>query len=464
MSEIADIYISHSAEDNTQTGWVDHLKGFLELFLKNLIGREIEIILDEDGSKKPTAHTFIFIVSSNHLDAESSISKLNEFSKKSDNTETVFKVLKSNVSHENQPGVLRSFFGYNLFDASTEDVSLFENSSSSVPWLRLVDLAYDLYNQITQASGGQNLLTKNNKNVFLAEVSDDQIVNHDKIKRELQMHGYEVYPKIPLSQKAETIIQQVNDYLSRSSLSIHLIGENPGFLPEGSDVSIVELQNSVAAQYSEKVYNDDRVSNDFTRLLWIPPDIDFENDQQKMEVEQLKQNMSALQGAEVIQTPLEMFKTIIMLRLNETFELADDQESEQAKTRVVYLIYEKAYADGIPPIEAALKESGLEVLHPLFEGDQIELISNHRTNLIDCDATLIYYHDDNTHWIESKIKEQKKSPGFGKKKPFLAKTVLNFEDNEVHDIKLVQENLDIIDVKGDFKAQELAPFLKKLGT
>lgn len=461
MSQVADIYISHSADDNSEAaeGWVTHLKGFLELFLKNLLSRDVEIIMDDDGSKASAAHTFLYIVSSSHLDSETGLGKIKEFG----NNEAVFKVLKSNIDFDKQPPALKTYYGYNLFDGNEPDSNLFENSTGSVPWLRLVDLGYDLYNKIVHASSESSVPSKNNKSVFLAEVSDDQVSSHDKIKRELQMHGYEVYPKKHLSSKAEDIIQEVNDYLSNASLSIHLIGENPGFMPEGSDVSIVELQNSIAAQYSEKVYSDESISNDFTRLLWIPPDIEFEDEQQKMEVDQLKQNMSALKGAEVIQMPLEMFKTIVMLRLNETFELGDTTEADAAKKRVVYLIYEKAYADNIPPIEAALAKSGLEVLHPIFEGDQLALIDNHRVNLIECDATLIYYHTDNAHWIESKVKEFKKSPGFGKKKPFLANAVLNHDKSSVQDIKLVKENLDVIDIKGDFKAEILAPFLDKLG-
>ncbi|PCH95773.1 MAG: hypothetical protein COB85_04235 [Bacteroidetes bacterium] len=469
MSDQADIYISFSDLDNASTeeaqGWVTQVSQFLAEFLKHLLDRKVNIVLRSDQPKEVMAKTFIYILSENNIGGKSTIKEFESYLAAVKDVTKMFKALKTPVDRGDQPEVLKEEIGFRLYEKSGDSRSQESTETSSIAWLRLVDLAYDIYGQIAEIDG----ITKKedqgvNKNVFLAEVSVDQEHNHDEIKRELLMHGYKVLPDRPVPDQAEKASERINNYLSESIMSIHIIGEEPGFVPEGSEASIVEIQNTMAAQYCEIIYSGQQTSsNGFNRLLWISPEIEFTNEQQKMEVDRLKQDMAALKGAEIIQTPLEVFKTVVMRRLEETVIMNATSEAGDTKSqKSIYIIYEKSGMDVANKIEDIIIKDDLLALHPLFEGDQLALMDNHRSNLIDCDATIIVYGEGNPSWISSKIKELKKAPGFGREKPFLFKTIITQNKKDIDTDKLASEGVEVLEVSADLSPANLKPLLEKM--
>ena len=470
MSEQADIYISFSDEDNVSAketmGWVSQVSQFLAEFLKHLLDRKVNIVLRSDKPKEVAAKTFIYVLSENNIGSKSTIKEFDSYLSAVKDVTKMFKALKSPVPRADQPEVLQEEIAYRLYEKTIDTKGKGSNETESIAWLRLVDLAYAIYGQIADIDGISKKDDQGtNRNVFLAEVSVDQEHNHDQIKRELLMHGYKVLPDRPIPDKAEEAIQRINNYLSDSIMSVHIVGEEPGFVPDGSDTSIVEIQNTIAAQYCEKVYGDDKTSvSGFNRLLWISPEIEFTNEQQKMEVDRLKQDMAALKGAEVIQTPLEVFKTVVMRRLEETVLMNATSETTASKSqKSVYIIYERSGIEVANKIEDIIMKDDLLALHPLFEGDQLSLMDNHRSNLIDCDATIIVYDEENPSWISSKIKELKKAPGFGREKPFLFKTIIMKSVADLDKESLQSEGIEVLEGSNDLSAAVLKPFLDKMG-
>jgi len=469
MSEQADIYISFSDLDNVSEketkGWVSQVSQFLSEFLKHLLDRKVSIVLRSDKPKEVAAKTFIYILSENNTGRQSTIKEFESYLTAVGDESKMFKALKTPVPRGDQPEVLKEEIGFRLYDKNSAAGGQESNETGNIAWLRLVDLAYDIYGQIAEVDGiSAKDDQSTNKNVFLAEVSVDQEHNHDQIKRELLMHGYRVLPDKPIPDKVEKAIQRINNYLSDSIMCVHIVGEEPGFMPEGSDTSIVEIQNTIAAQYCEKVYGDDKTSSKgFNRLLWISPEIEFTNEQQKMEVDRLKQDMAALKGAEVIQTPLEVFKTVVMRRLEETVLMnATNQNTTEKSQKSVYIIYEKSSMEVANKIESIIMKEDLLALHPLFEGDQLSLMDNHRSNLIACDATIIVYDEENPSWISSKIKELKKAPGFGRAKPFLFKTIVMKSKADLDMDRLQSEGIEVIEGSTDLSTANLKPFIDKM--
>ena len=70
----------------------------------------------------------------------------------------------------------------------------------------------------------------------------------DAIRRDLQQHGYTVLPAQPLPTVGAEVEAAVREDLARCSLSIHLVGKHYSLMPEGAMASLVEMQNELAIE------------------------------------------------------------------------------------------------------------------------------------------------------------------------------------------------------------------------
>ena len=71
---------------------------------------------------------------------------------------------------------------------------------------------------------------------------------HDAIRRDLQQHGHTVLPAGGVPMVFSEITQSFQADLARCDMSIHPIGKNYGFIPEGSTESLIEIQNELAIE------------------------------------------------------------------------------------------------------------------------------------------------------------------------------------------------------------------------
>src|SRR6185295_14109307 len=82
--------------------------------------------------------------------------------------------------------------------------------------------------------------------IYLAETTSDLSEERNSVKRELQQFGHLVLPDKALPLKAPALQQAVREYLMCSRLSVHLIGEHYGVIPEmETERSIVRLQQEL---------------------------------------------------------------------------------------------------------------------------------------------------------------------------------------------------------------------------
>ncbi len=89
----------------------------------------------------------------------------------------------------------------------------------------------------------------------------------------------------------------------------------------------------------------------------------------------------------------------------------------------VYLIFDQKDDETVAPLEDYLFDQGLEVLVPSFDGDEADIKQAHNEKMIHCDAVLIYYGNCDRAWVDMKLMNLMKAPGYGRTKPFAAKTV-----------------------------------------
>ena len=212
------------------------------------------------------------------------------------------------------------------------------------------------------------------------------------------------------------------------SLAIHLIGSSFGHAPEGTQKSIIDIQNRLASEWSRVNQEKNKTKDETMRFIWISPNLRAAGERQLTFIENVKRDVSALEGAEILQTPLEDFKNIIREELFSEKEksvlsrrMADDNGDSAQK---VYLIHDRVDQSSIAPIKNQIEKMGYSVLEPSFKGNLLDLREDHIQNLRKLDFALIYQGQVNDQWVRMKLLDLLKAPGFGRNKPILNKGVV----------------------------------------
>ena len=471
-----DVLIAFAEKDNeankNELGWVSQFKKFLELMLNQVLGEKSKIMLkaEFDSMTAPklnnvgvlvTVLSPDFIESGNSLDHVESFYKAIESSPK--NSNRVFKVFKTPLSAQEQPPRLRDLLGYDMYqlDSDTGEIreytDYFSTEAERQYWMKMVDLAYDIYDSLIQLKNDSAKAEVKNiykrKTIYLAETGHDLSVQRNIIKRELQRHGYIVLPNQTLPGSINELEKIVQRDLSESNLSIHLIGSAYGEIPSGSDRSVVDIQNKLAAEKSIKAKNS---KEDFTRLIWISPTLTNASEKQKGFIENIKRDVEAQEGAEILQTPLEDFKNIMR---EELVESGDRKASEEKDGRSVYLMHDRIDVNDVKPIREVLEKAGFRVLVPQFEGELLEVRKNHIDNLRSFDAAIIYKGKVNEQWVRMKALDLLKAPGFGRKKPIMGKVILTTPGSTLNVESYKSQNLRVIEGDPQRSAESLKSIL-----
>lgn len=352
-----------------------------------------------------------------------------------------------------------SDYSINLFNETNQkpiDLSENINDLNDEIWLKFLDIAYEVKRQSLPDIKANNLKGK----VFVAETSSDQNHNRETIIRELEHMGYQVLPHSGFSKDMATLSDMVYDNLSQAFLSIHIIGNHYAPLLNNIEISSIELQNDL---FHEIASERRAQNNPITRLVWIPPNIKPKSEKQKLYIESFKRNIELLQSTEIIQTPVEVFKTVIKNTAKEILnkKTKPTEKVDEQKNKNIYVISNYTDSNIYSKTKEFLAENNIEVTEVASDISSVESIQNHYRNLINCDAILIDYSIDNIQWLNSKLSDIIKSPGFGRKSDFAAKTILVNTDF-VPDIKLNIKDLDIVKIEEKDINKILTSFIEKI--
>ena len=455
-----DIFISYAHIDDEsliadKKGWISEFHRALEIRLGQLMGTKPVIWRDpalhgnhifdkEIVDQFSKVAIMISILTPRYVKSEWCMKEANEFKEVCEqnmgfvvkNKARVFKVIKTPVSQDLHPDSIKNILGYEFYgtDPHTNRVKEFSPVFSHTEkgyWEKLDDLANDICvfleelktvnSTNTSANTTKKQTSDDIKSIFLAESSYDNKDLRDSIKRELQDHGYKILPYGQLSLVAPVLKEDVSQFMKESQLSIHLVGNNYGIIPEGSEKSIVEIQNEIGASVS--------ISDNLPRLIWVPEDTDPGDERQKLFLQKLLTgSKEAIPGADIIKGSIEDFKSIMHDKLNamkETEEAAPEDvvEEEVSSRKMVYLICDMQDLNIITPFEDFLFNNGVEVVLPIFEGDETAIREDHIENLKNCTAVIIFYGNGNELWLRTKMRDFMKISGYGRTKPLAFKGV-----------------------------------------
>lgn len=443
-----DVFISYAHIDNQPLaegleGWVEALHERLRITLAQLAGEEVKVWRDRklQGNdvfadtlvhEVAKAAVLVSVFSPRYVKSEWCLRELDIFSRRAaegaglrvGDKSRVFKVLKSHVPLEEQPGPVRDMLGYSFYEYDAERGRAREFSHEVTPhrdpryWAALNDLAWDI-KQVLEAlkSRGAGAAAAGagdaGKAVYLATTTADVSDEREQVRRELQQRGYQVLPDRELPLRLQEFEEQVRADLARAALSVHLVGESYGLIPEGEEErSVVCLQEQLAAE---------RGASDpaFTRLVWMPAGLAPAGRRQREFAENLKSGLGS--GAELLQTSVEDLKLRVLEKLNPAPKTAPAAAEGDVKS--VYLVCDDRDTEDVAPLEEFLFNEGFEVIPTLPSEDTQQLAQYHRESLVNCDAALVYYGRANQMWLRSKLWDLQKAQGWGRETPMLTKAV-----------------------------------------
>jgi hypothetical protein len=486
-----DVFISYANSDNLpltegEKGWVSNFQKFLDTMLEQLLGLDVKFATSEDKPEEAgKTAIFISICSPNSTNANNCSKELDAFLRsgltngiKSEPAARVFKILKTPVTAEQLPAQLRDMISYDFFQVDPETAKAYEfteffNAEAEKNyWMKLVDLAYDIFKGLSEMKVSQSYVSPSYKkdSVYLAETTHDLLTERDVIKRELQRHGYKVLPDYNLPTEKKALETSIREYMKECKLSIHLIGSSYGDYVQGTESSLIDIENRIAGdQYkaSQDYNKQSRDTKEFSRLIWLPVNLKVTSEMHKAFIEQLRKDSL---GAEVLQISLEDLKAVIRNKLAvRVGEYAGGDQSFRA-TEVgnakgllkIYMICDQTDVEASQPLTAYLKQKGFDVMMSQFDGDLMTLRHIHQENLINCDACLIYCAKANHEWLNAKMHDLMKAPGLGRTKPMIAKAIFTESEETLGRVAFKVSDAIIMSSLTGFSADKIKPFITKI--
>ena len=490
-----DIFISYAHLDNQplspgEDGWITRFHATLQALLNMRLGHPSriwrddklqgnDVFSDEIMQQFGDTAVLLSILTPRYLSSEWCTREISEFCAAAehdggivfDNKARIFKVLKTPVeTEETLPSVAKELLGYEFF-AYDNDVPLELDAAYGEKYgqaykRKVAQLASDLSKLLKQLesthSGCPQESAAVKTTVYLAECSYDQRESREILAGELQQHGYRILPDRPLPRDETDYVEAVKSMLDHCVFSIHLIGDTYGAVPDGlAQKSVTELQNELAVSQCVKS------PNEFKRIIWLPQDTSSDQPQQQAFIEALHHDAMAQYGADLVSTNLESLKESIHTALRKISEpeesIADAQTAISTENKLVYLICDRNDRKATVPLRKYLREQGIDVSIPAFEGDAAAVRQNHLQLIKQCDAVLLFYGAGDESWKRSFDMELKKLPGYRVDRPLLAYSTYLTEPRTPDKEDMVDmEEPDLIIGFADFNPDSLGDFVQNL--
>jgi hypothetical protein len=492
----SDIFISYAGIDDQpllegRQGWVSQLHRNLEVRLQQLTGEGVRIsrhpgqlgesridekLLDHVSDVK----AMVSIISPPFIKSEDCRREVEEFWQRAERSgkfwvekkPRLFKVVKTPVASGEFPASLESLFaqlfGFEFYerDADTGRIREFDEAFGPLLKQRFHERVYDLAHEVSavlktlqqfKATDRAGRLTPGARHfVYLATATSELTNERDRIKRELIERGHVVLPESPLPSVASNVERAVQVCLEKCTIAIHLLGRHYGVTPEDSSESVQALQVRLTAQRAEQ--------SPLQRLVWIPGNLGAIDPRQSSFIRQVQEEPKLHLRAEIIEGNINLLKQDLIRRLSPPEEkkaFPASSGATAADTPKVYLICEPRDEDSTAPLEDYLFSEGLEVCLPAFDGTDADAEALHRENLLTCDAVIVYYGQAPRAWVDIKLREILKAPGYGRSAPIGLQAVYIAPPDDRRKDRFRSHQAQVLQQPGEFSASaELGAFVK----
>jgi TIR domain-containing protein len=457
------LFISYAHIDDQppmpgEQGWITRFHTTLAAFLSTRLGREAKIWRDkklqgndvfanEIIDRFKQSAVLVSIVTRRYLKSEWCTREVREFCQSAQQTGglavgnklRVFKVITAPVDireEESLPAPMRDVLGYEFYTVKDGVPLAFDpaygQEYKELLFQKVARLAWDVAQLLeilearrsTSDSKGNNVVGElpSKPAVYLAECSYDRKKERGLLEGELKRLGYPVFPDKQLPTDEAEYIAAVESLLARCSLSIHLVGEGYGTVPNGPTLKSVGMhQNELAAARYK--------SDGLKRLIWLPQGTRSDQAPQQAFIEALHRDADAQLGADLIAGSIEELRAAIhaTLRKIEQPEQKGDVNGTEAaageNSKLIYLICDEQDRKATVPVRKLCKQLGFEVELPAFKGDASEVRKANQQLLRNCDAVLLFYGAGDEAWKRTVDNDLKKMAGYRDGRPLLAKCI-----------------------------------------
>ena len=484
-----DLFISYAHIDNQpltpeQKGWVTRFHASLEALLSMRMGGNARIwrdnklqgndIFDKEIVEQfPQTAVLVTVLTPRYLNSEWCNREVAEFCKCAEETggvvvnnkSRIFKVLKTPVeTQETLPQVMRGSLGYEFFiieDGTPLELDSVYGEKFGQDYNRKVGkLAWDVSQLlktllIEEGDNGHDKDGPAKPTVYLAACSYDRDKAREILEGELKRHGYTVLPDQQLPRDEEEYVAAVERLLKRCKLSIHIVGETYGAVPDGpSQKSEVMLQNELAAKQSK--------SDQLKRVIWLPEGTRSEQPQQQAFIDALHQNAEAQFGADLITADIEGVKTAVHAILTKLERPEPQLPAASNQTKLIYLVCNEKDRKATVPLRKFCRGLDFEVELPVFEGDATAVREAHQQLLTNADAVILFYGAGDEAWKRTIDNELKKMPGYRRGKPSVCFTFLADPKTTDKQDLIDMEEPNLIDGFGDFSDTKMTAFVEAM--
>ena len=494
-----DIFISYAHIDNEalteeDKGWISHFHKVLDTRVAQLTGEKPRIWRDlklggNDVFDEAIVNQFcntrimISIMSPRYFKSEWCMKELKQFYDNAsstggvsfENKSRILKVVKTPFETNDVPneiqGVFSRILGFEFFEVDTDTGKFMEYNASFGAdakhnyFSKIFDLAHEVSQLLKSmhdqesGNGAPSLAAVHSKKIFLATATKDLQSERDRIYRNLIERGYQVFPDQPMPLVGAEFKQAVREHLEKCDASIHLIGSSYGMVPEGEGHSVIDIQNSLAAETAS--------TQDLHRFIWMPRNQMVTEPRQASFIDDIRNNPQTYESSDFLEDSFENLKSLVLDHLKTEPKPAPPPEASAAssagvKTKSVYLIYPPNDEESAAPIEDYLFDKGLEVIAPEVEGTESQIAEAHRQNLNYCDAVIIYFGSANRSWVNMKLLNVLQSPGHGRKTPAEHKLVIIAPPEHRHKERFRTHQAEVLQVSDTAKLCALDPFINAI--
>jgi hypothetical protein len=502
------LFISYAHIDNQplnqgDKGWITRFHEALGAILSMRIGRSAKIWRDEKlrGSDVFSSEIVVqfqqsaalmSIVTPSYLNSDWCKRELREFCEAAQHTgglvignkSRVFKVIKTPVDDHGAdalPPHMKDVLGFEFF-AYTDRAPLELDPDLGPEYSQLYRqkvavLAYDIA-QLLKALETEGSASESNDArgqgdqrglsrpaVYLAECSHGRKPQRELLKGELKRLGYPVLPDRPLPGDETEYVAAVQSLLAQCALSIHLVGEKYGAVPDGpTDKSASILQNEQAVACSR--------GGSLKRLIWLPLETRSDDDRQRKFIEALHADARAQFGADLIAGDVEELRAAI----HETLRKIEQPKLQQLElgvvegkpfpgesTKLVYFICDERDRKASVPMRKLCRQLEFEVALPAFEGDASGVRKANELNLSSCGVVVVFYGAGDEAWKRTIDNELKKMAGYrgGKPRPPIFTYLAEPRTRDKQDL-IDMEEAGLIDGLDGFAESAMAKALRSV--
>jgi hypothetical protein len=126
------------------------------------------------------------------------------------------------------------------------------------------------------------------------------------------------------------------------------------------------------------------------------------------------------------------------------------------------LLYDRVDESVAAELQDWLFEQGIEVSIPDHGAEEEEAGRFHRETLCACDAVVVYFGEVRRSWVETKLRDLLKAPGFGRTNAFIVKAVYATPGGDFQKQRFKTHLADVIAAQTQVDTIALAPLVDRI--